>query len=57
MIKEKLSSKYLQYRRVWRLLKKPTKQEFLTISKISGIGLLIIGIIGFAIALIMNLFW
>lgn len=57
MIKEKLRSKYLKYRRVWRLLKKPTKQEFLTISKISGIGLLLIGIIGFAIAQLMNLFW
>jgi protein translocase SEC61 complex gamma subunit len=45
----KLSSKYHQYLRVWRLLRKPTYSEFKTISKVSIVGLLLIGAIGFAI--------
>lgn len=53
-VKQKISSEFTKYKRIWRLLKKPTKQEFFMISKISGIGLGIIGIFGFIIALIMN---
>jgi len=45
-----------QYKRVWRLLRKPNKQEFLTISKVSAIGLLVIGAIGFVIAMAMGMF-
>mgnify|MGYP001573731432 CR=1 FL=1 len=35
--------------RVWKLLKRPTKEEFVTISKVSAIGLCVVGILGFAI--------
>ncbi|MAG39832.1 protein translocase SEC61 complex subunit gamma [Candidatus Pacearchaeota archaeon] len=45
-----------QYKRVWRLLRKPSREEFLTISKVSAIGLLIIGAIGFVIAMAMGMF-
>lgn len=38
--------------RVLKITKKPTKEEFKTISKISGLGILIIGLIGFIIHLI-----
>ncbi|VVB80660.1 Protein translocase subunit SecE [uncultured archaeon] len=55
--KTRLSSNFQQYKRVWRLLKKPTKQEFLTIAKVSAIGLLIIGAFGFVIATIMSFFF
>jgi protein transport protein SEC61 subunit gamma-like protein len=55
--KTRLSSNFQQYLRVWRLLKKPTKQEFLTIAKVSAIGLLIVGAFGFAIATIMSFFF
>jgi protein translocase SEC61 complex gamma subunit len=41
---------------VWRLLRKPSREEFLTISKVSAIGLLIIGAIGFVIAMAMGMF-
>lgn len=41
--------------RVWKLLKKPSKQEFTTIAKVSAIGLALIGVIGFAISLLMEL--
>jgi len=51
-----LSSMYHRYVRVWHLLKKPSYTEFKTISKVSAIGLLIIGAAGFVIALIVNFF-
>ena len=38
--------------RVFKITKKPTKEEFKVISKISGLGLLIIGLIGFIVHLI-----
>lgn len=38
--------------RVLKITKKPTKEEFKTISKISGLGILVIGLIGFLIHLI-----
>ena len=42
--------------RVWHLLKKPSKKEWTTIAKVSAIGLGLIGVIGFIIALVMGLF-
>ena len=41
--------------RVCRLLKKPDSQEFKTISKVSAIGLGLVGLLGFLIALVMGL--
>ena len=35
--------------RVLRVTKKPTKEEFKTVVKVSGLGILIIGLIGFLI--------
>ncbi|MBT3397511.1 protein translocase SEC61 complex subunit gamma [archaeon] len=49
-IARKLSSQYHKYLRIWRLLKKPSVQEFKLISKVTAFGLLIIGAIGFAIS-------
>lgn len=43
-----------QCKRVWQLLKKPDKTEFTTIAKVSAVGLLLIGAIGFIISLIMK---
>ena len=53
-LKTKLSSKFVQYQRVWRILKKPTMEEFKTVSKVSAIGLLVIGAIGFIISTAMT---
>lgn len=50
----KLGSFTKQCIRVWHLLKKPDKQEFLTISKVSAIGLGLVGLIGFIITMIMT---
>ncbi len=41
-------------RRVWQVIRKPTKEEFKVIAKVSAIGTLIIGFIGFVIAVIMT---
>jgi len=42
--------------RVWRVLKKPSSVEFKTIAKVSALGILIIGFIGFVIANLMRIF-
>ena len=51
----KISSQYHKYLRIWRLLKKPTMEEFKTISKVSAIGLLVIGALGFVISIAMKI--
>ncbi len=38
--------------RVLKVTKKPTKEEFKTIVKVSGLGIILIGLIGFVIQLI-----
>ncbi|MDO8660789.1 MAG: protein translocase SEC61 complex subunit gamma [Candidatus Woesearchaeota archaeon] len=45
----------LEYKRVLRSTKKPNNQEFLTIVKVSGVGILVIGFIGFVISMIKEL--
>ena len=42
-------------KRVWKVTRKPDTKEFKIISKVSAIGVLIIGLIGFLISLVMNL--
>lgn len=51
----KISSEFNKYLRVWRLLKKPSSEEFKTVSKVSAIGILIIGAVGFAISVTMKM--
>jgi len=43
--------------RVLRVTKKPNKLEFTTIVKVSGLGILIIGLLGFVIQMIKVLFF
>jgi len=40
--------------RVWQLMKKPDRKEFTTIAKVSAIGLILIGLIGYVISLIIE---
>jgi len=42
-------------KRVWQVIRKPTREEFVIIAKVSAIGTLIIGFIGFVISMIMIL--
>ena len=46
----KLKSFIIQSKRVWHILRKPTGEEFKSISKISSIGILIMGAAGFLIS-------
>ncbi len=50
-----LKAKLQEYGRVLRVAKKPSKEELQTIIKASGIGMLLIGFIGFIIALVAQL--
>ncbi|VVB83656.1 Protein translocase subunit SecE [uncultured archaeon] len=43
-------------KRVWMVLRKPTREEFLKIAKVSAVGILIIGILGFLISIVIKLF-
>ena len=43
-------------KRVWLALKKPTKDEFTKVAKVSAAGILILGVIGFAISIFMKIF-
>ncbi|HIH52467.1 protein translocase SEC61 complex subunit gamma [Candidatus Pacearchaeota archaeon] len=51
---ESLKMFYHKCVRVWKTLKKPTKKEFEMTAKVSAIGILILGVIGFIISIIMG---
>lgn len=42
--------------RVWHILKKPSMAEYKAIAKVSAIGILIIGLLGFLISIVLHLF-
>ncbi len=46
-----------KYARILKMARKPTREEFSKTSIITGIGIIIIGGIGFIIYLIMNIFF
>ena len=52
---ENVTNSIKQYIRILQLTRKPSMDEFLTISKVAGAGILLIGIIGFFVYLIMVL--
>ena len=47
---------YHKCKRVWHVLKKPTKNEYIMIAKISAIGIGIVGVLGFIISWMMGIF-
>ena len=53
---ENLKTFYHKCVRVWKTLKKPSKKEFEMTAKVSAIGIVILGIIGFVISIIMGFF-
>lgn len=53
----KLKLKLKEYKRVLKITKKPTMTEYKAIVKASGIGIIIIGIIGFIIHMIVQLLY
>ena len=54
-IKEKTASFYLQCVRVWHLLRKPSSDEFKAVAKVSALGILAMGAVGFLIADIIKI--
>ena len=56
MVIEKIKSFFVKCKRVWQVLKKPSRKEFETVAKVSAIGIGIIGLAGFLISIIMDLF-
>ena len=52
----KLKSFAIECKRVLILTKKPTKEEFRTIVKITGLGMILVGLIGFAMQVTLQLF-
>jgi protein transport protein SEC61 subunit gamma-like protein len=51
----KIKDFWIQCKRVVRITKKPTKEEYWTIVKVSGLGILVIGFIGFVLHLVNQL--
>jgi protein transport protein SEC61 subunit gamma-like protein len=52
---ESISQFIKQCRRVLYISKRPDRDEFQNVAKITGIGIIIIGVIGFVITLIAQL--
>tara|TARA_Y100000310_G_C20384081_1_gene669577 strand:- start:246 stop:422 length:177 start_codon:yes stop_codon:yes gene_type:complete len=48
----KTKSYVKECRRVLKVTKKPNKEEFMAITKVTGLGMLVIGLIGFIITLL-----
>ena len=49
---ENIQRKLGEYGRVLRVTKKPSRQEFISIMKVSGLGILAIGLIGFILQML-----
>ena len=49
----RLKSFLVECRRVWQVTKKPNKEELKVVVKVTGIGILLIGLLGF----IINIVW
>jgi protein transport protein SEC61 subunit gamma-like protein len=41
--------------RVLRVSKRPDREEFINVSKITGLGIIVIGVIGFVISIVVQL--
>lgn len=51
----KLRSKVKEYKRVLRITKKPSMEEFKTTVKVTGLGIILIGVIGFTISIVAQI--
>ncbi len=50
-----IKSKIREWKRVLQIARKPTKDEFINSSKVCAIGMLLIGLMGFAIFAVFQL--
>jgi protein transport protein SEC61 subunit gamma and related proteins len=51
-----IKSFFLKCRRVWQVMKKPSKKEYNQIAKVAGFGILILGALGFVFSVVMKFF-
>ena len=47
---------FIKCKRVWQVMRRPTKQEYQMVAKISAIGIAALGVIGFLVSLIITSF-
>ena len=52
---ENLKAFISKSKRVWLVLKKPSRKEFEMVAKVSAIGVLLLGVIGFLISILVKL--
>jgi len=53
--KESMANFIKQCQRVLRVSRKPDREEFINVAKVTGIGIILIGVIGFIIIIISQL--
>jgi protein transport protein SEC61 subunit gamma and related proteins len=53
-ISQSITSFAIKCKRVWQVLKKPSRKEFETITKVSAMGILILGVLGFLISILIK---
>jgi protein transport protein SEC61 subunit gamma-like protein len=53
--KTKVKTFLIECRRVWQVTKKPSKSEYKAVLKVTALGILVIGFIGFLISLLWQL--
>ncbi len=51
----KFKSFILECKRVWKVTKKPGRPEFMGIIKVTGLGIVIIGALGFLISMLWQM--
>jgi protein transport protein SEC61 subunit gamma-like protein len=54
-VKNWTTHQWNQYVRLWRIMRKPSMDEFKMISKVSAVGVLLLGLVGFLINLVVTL--
>ena len=54
---DELKAFFSKSKRVWLVLKKPSRKEFEMVAKVSAIGVLILGVIGFFITILIKIFF
>ncbi|MEK6840587.1 MAG: protein translocase SEC61 complex subunit gamma [Nanoarchaeota archaeon] len=54
---EDLKAFYEKSKRVWLVLRKPNKKEFEMVTKVSAVGILLLGVLGFFISILIKLFF
>ncbi|CDG64556.1 MAG: protein transport protein subunit gamma [Methanobacterium sp.] len=53
--KESMANFIKQCQRVLKVSKKPDREEYINVAKVTGIGIILIGVIGFIISIVAQL--